>query len=87
MKTTSIYRLGVTCVQRPTERALATGLAHRQSLADGASLQRPNQGQILTPRQLFTWAEKNFKGIYIPALGARKKMSRKSQEGLSRRFL
>lgn len=53
-------------------------------LAARASLQRPYQGQILTPHQLFTWAENNIKGIRV--LWVPERMVEEKQEQLSRRF-
>lgn len=59
-------------------------------LAARASIQRPNQGQILNPHQLLTWVEKDIKGISLlraPEEMVEEKNNCNSQEGLSGQFL
>lgn len=53
-------------------------------LAARESLQRPYKGHILTPHELFTWAEKNIKGICVLWVPERRVEEKKIE--LSARF-
>lgn len=53
-------------------------------LAARASLQRPYKGHILTPHELFTWSEKNVKGICV--LSVPERWVEEKKVALSARF-